>query len=235
VLILAGLGLQGWLILNLLRQNGRILMRLEALEGGRGRDPAVGTAPPPAPTAGLPIGTPAPDFRLGGLYGEILTLASLRAGHEPLLLLFTDPTCGPCSGLLSEVGRWQRERASRLSIAVISRGGATANRANSEAHGVRNLLLQPDDEVASMYRCDGTPSAVLIGADGRISSPVVGGADAIRTLVAQAVGEKHATPPVPPGNGQHVRDHSGASRPLAPAVGEAGATPGSAGSARQDG
>jgi peroxiredoxin len=71
-----------------------------------------------------------------------------------------------------------------------------------------------------MYRCDGTPSAVLIGADGRISSPVVGGADAIRTLVAQAVGEKHATPPVPPGNGQHVRDHSGASRPLAPAVGE---------------
>jgi peroxiredoxin/uncharacterized membrane protein YphA (DoxX/SURF4 family) len=224
VLILAGLGLQGWLILNLLHQNGRILLRLDTLEVGRVNGPAVGTAPPPAPTAGLPIGTPAPDFSLGGVYGETLTLASLRAGHEPLLLLFTDPGCGPCSGLLSEVGRWQGECACRLSIAVISRGDATANRANSETHRVRNLLLQRDDEVAGMYGCAGTPSAVLIGADGRISSPVVGGADAVRSLVAQAVGERHATAPVPlaapAGNGQHARDRSRASRPLAPAVGE---------------
>jgi peroxiredoxin len=224
VLVLAGLGLQGWLLLNLLRQNGRILLRLDALDAGRVTGPAVGTAPRPAPTAGLAIGTPAPDFSLRGVDGETLTLASLRAGHEPLLLLFTDPTCGPCLELLSEVARWQREWSPRLSIAVISRGDATANRASSEAHRVRNLLLQRDDEVARMYRCAGTPSAVLIGSDGRISSPVVGGADAIRSLVAQAVGERHATPAVPPaapaGNGRPARDHRRASRPLAPAVGE---------------
>jgi peroxiredoxin len=223
VLVLAGLGLEGWLILNLLRQNGRILLRLDALDAGRVTRPGGGTAPPPTPTAGLPIGTPAPDFSLRGVYGETLTLASLQAGHEPLLLLFTDPTCAPCSGVLSEVGRWQRECGCRLSIAVISRGDATANRASSDAHRVRNLLLQRDDEVARMYRSAGTPSAVLIGADGRIGSPVVGGADAIRSLVAQAVGEKDVTParqPSPAGNGRHASGERRASRPLAPAVGE---------------
>jgi thiol-disulfide isomerase/thioredoxin len=47
-----------------------------------------------------------------------------------------------------------------------------------------NVLLQEDWEVSEAYRVGGTPSAVLVGADGVVKSSVAGGPDAIRGLVA---------------------------------------------------
>src|SRR3712207_3548047 len=67
---------QWWFLAHLLRQNGRLLVRLEALEGRLGADDAP-TAPPKEdaePAAGLPVGSVAPAFGLSGLYGETLTL-----------------------------------------------------------------------------------------------------------------------------------------------------------------
>jgi hypothetical protein len=65
-----------WLAVNLLRQQGRLLLRIEALEqhGGQAR-PAL---PPPA--LGLPVGSAAPEFALPALGGEPVTLQALRAG-----------------------------------------------------------------------------------------------------------------------------------------------------------
>ena len=53
---------EGWLLLNLLRQNGRLLRRIEALEAQLGRADAGSliTQPP----MGLPVGAPAPAFQL---------------------------------------------------------------------------------------------------------------------------------------------------------------------------
>jgi peroxiredoxin/uncharacterized membrane protein YphA (DoxX/SURF4 family) len=188
VLALGLLAGQWWVLVHLMRQNGRLLVRVEALETDRGGGGA--TASPNGsldrPAEGLPVGAKAPSFGLEGLYGETLTLDALRAPGKPVMLLFTDPTCGPCTALLPEIGRWQEEHADKLSISLISRGTPEVNTAKSEEHGLRSVLLQEDWEVADAYQARGTPSAVVVQPDGTIASPVVGGSAAIGTLVAQA-------------------------------------------------
>ena len=188
LLTLAIIG-EGWLLLHLLQQNGRLLARVETLEASSGGD---GVAPrptaPAAPVAGLPVGSLAPSFSLSGLHGETLTLDALRASGKPTLLLFSDPHCGPCNALLPEIGRWQRDEARRLTLALISRGSVEENRAKGTEHGVTQILLQTDREVAEAYQSHGTPGAVLIGIDGRIQSPLAMGAEQIRQLVRTATG-----------------------------------------------
>ena len=101
--LLAGLW---WVLFNLLRQNGRLLVRLEALEA---RPAAGGTAQFQDGTQsapGLPVGAKAPAFNLSDLPGKTHTLDSLCAASKPVLLIFTTPDCGLCDALLPEVGRW---------------------------------------------------------------------------------------------------------------------------------
>lgn len=197
----------GWLLLEMLRQQGRLLLRIEALEE---RLAAGGNPTPPVaanqPQAGLPVGTQAPPFALSGLYGETITLDALRAADRPVVLFFSDPGCGPCTALMPEVGRWQRDYAGKLTLALISRGAPEANRAKTSEHGISGVLLQKDREVALAYQANGTPAAVLIGTNGTISSPLAMGADAIRSLVAQAVGlpALRNVPAIVPANGNNI-------------------------------
>ena len=181
---------QWWVLLHLLRQNGRFLVRLEALErriiSGVGAA-ALGTSQN-EDALGLPLGARAPTFSLPDLYGERLTtLDALRAAGKPVLLMFTDPNCGPCNALLPEIGRWQQEHAEKLTISLISRGTAEENRTKSSEHGLANVVLQEEWEVSHSYKAYGTPSVVLIRPDGRIGSPVVSGADAIRAFMAHMI------------------------------------------------
>ena len=189
VAILAGLA---WVVVNLISQNGRLLLRIESVEqalaaGGTG--PAVAPAAVPAfsPKAaplGLAVGTPAPAFSLPDLDGAMVSLDTLRAGGTPVLLLFADPNCGPCNQVMREVGRWEQAFAGRLAIAVLSRGSHKANAAKRDEHGMSTLLIQPNRETADAYLTQGTPAAVLIGPDGTIGAPTAGGLDAVRALVA---------------------------------------------------
>jgi peroxiredoxin/uncharacterized membrane protein YphA (DoxX/SURF4 family) len=165
-------------IYQMLRQNGRLLLRVEALEAKLG-------AAPEAPAAGLPVNSAAPDFSLKDLDGKAVTLDTLRRRGQALLLFFTEPGCGACDALLPEVAGWQREHHERLLVVPIGRGDLRVNRTKSAQHKLRNLLLQRDREVAEAFHVDLTPGAVLV-TDGRIGSPVAVGADAIRALVASA-------------------------------------------------
>ena len=121
------IGAEGWLTLHLLRQNGRLLLRVDALETQLRSE---GIAQPPAKeSSGLRIGTQAPSFELPLLSdGSVLSLDILRGERRPIMLFFSDPDCGPCSALLPEVARWDREYASVLIIAVIGRGSPDINR-----------------------------------------------------------------------------------------------------------
>src|SRR5919199_1137875 len=197
VIALAGIALlalaivEGWVLLKLFTQHGRLLLRMDALEAKLAGSGGAAAAPP---AAGLPVGTPAPGFTLSGVYGETLTLDALRAAGRPVMLLFSDPGCGPCLALMPDVGRWQKEHARRLALAVISRGAPEQSRAKFGEHGVTQVLLQKDREVAEAYRVNGTPSAVLVRPDGTVGSAAAPGADAIRQLVAQTVGGSPGTP-----------------------------------------
>ena len=190
LLLLALLTGMGWLLFHILRQQGRLLLRIEAIESRLGE---AGFAPMAVQEAGaerrgLAVGTQAPGFRLPDPYGEHITLEALRSAGLAVVLLFTDPNCGPCAAILSEVSRWQRDYANKLTIAVVSRGILQANRSKAGEHGITRVLLQQDREVAAAYQASATPSAVLIDRDGAIASPLAQGADAIRGLVARAVG-----------------------------------------------
>jgi methylamine dehydrogenase accessory protein MauD len=177
--VLGLLAAQGWVLLQLLRQNGRLLLRLEAVEAQLGIVHTGGAA-------GLPVGALAPRFRLPSLDGDTLTLDALRAPGKPVLLIFANPGCGPCTTLLPDIGRWQREHAGAVTLALVSQGSPEANRAKVAEHGLTHVLLQRDFEVLQAYQVDGTPSAVLVRRDGSIGSPLATGADAIRALVARA-------------------------------------------------
>jgi peroxiredoxin len=222
---LLALAMQTWVVFNLARQNGRVLLRLDALER---RIDAAGLAPDPGvpveePERGLPVGSPAPLFSLSGLHGETLTLESLRIAGKPVVLIFTDPDCGPCNALMPEIGAWQRDYSGDLMFAILSRGTVEANGAKSAEHGLFNVLLQVDREVADAYQAEGTPSAVIVDSDGTIASSVVGGADAMRALLARAAGVSaaEAVPMyVPPAESANGNGAAPAPEVEAPSIGD---------------
>jgi thiol-disulfide isomerase/thioredoxin len=181
---------EGWMILQMLRQQGRLLVRLDEMEAEVRRIGQSGTAGLPAalpgPTGpGLAVGSPAPAFSLPGLYGEVIPLEALRAAGKPILLTFVDPDCGPCTALLPDLGRWQRELAPTLSVTLISRGSVEANQQKVAGAGITQVLLQSDREIQAAYQVVGTPSAVAVQADGSIGSTLAQGAEEIRALVAR--------------------------------------------------
>jgi methylamine dehydrogenase accessory protein MauD len=194
--VLGVLAAQWWMLLNLIKQNGRLLMRVDALERGQGG----GTATSPngsvatQPSLGLPIGDTAPEFELPGLHGETLTLESLRASGKPVMLLFTDANCASCTAMLPEIRRWQKEHAEELTISLVSQGTVEENRAKSTEHGLRGVLMEQDWEVSEAYEVEASPSAVLVRPDGTIGSPVHEGPDAISGLLAYAVGKRSQLP-----------------------------------------
>src|SRR5947207_4867925 len=183
-LVIALVALECVALHRLLRQQGHLLHRFEVLEAKLTTDSVVGKAELLSPIAN---GTPAPAFRLPDLLGNLVTLDVLLSNARPVLLIFSDPGCGPCNALLPEIGRWQRDHATKLVVALISRGTVEANRPKVTEYGLTHVLLQKDREVAQDYQASGTPSAVLIRRDGTIGSPLAQGADAIRALIEKAL------------------------------------------------
>ncbi len=187
--LVAVLVVQWWLLMQMLQQNGRLLVRLGAVEHQLGID---GWAVLDAQQAGRPLGASAPGFALPSLDGGIVTLSALCSRGKPVILIFTDPSCGPCLTLLPEIGRWQREHVRQLTIAVISRGSLEDNRSKRVEHGLTNVLLQQDFEVYNAYQGRGTPSAIIIQPDGTIGSLMAAGPAAIRALLTRTVGKRSA-------------------------------------------
>jgi peroxiredoxin/uncharacterized membrane protein YphA (DoxX/SURF4 family) len=226
VVVVALLAVESWVLLKVLSQQGRLLLRLEAVEA---RLTESGLPPLPAPTesaaspvTGLPVGTSAPAFALSTLTGETVTLEALRALGKPVALIFSDPGCGPCTALLPEIGHWQREHATTLVVALMSRGTVEANRPKVTEYGLTHVLLQQDREIAEAYQANGTPSAVLVRRDGTIGSPLAAGADAIRALITSALNLPAPSAPLTAdsadGNGRGATPAPG--QPAGPQVGE---------------
>jgi thiol-disulfide isomerase/thioredoxin/uncharacterized membrane protein YphA (DoxX/SURF4 family) len=167
-----------WFFFRTLQQNGRLLLRLEAIEKKLNIDPNVESG------HGLPVGDTAPEFELKAIDGSSVSLRTLGAANKPILLVFTEPGCVACKALLPQLELWQREYIERVVIVPVSRGEEYLNRTKSAALGPRNVLLQAEREVAQAYRVTATPGAVLV-AEGKISSPIAVGSDAIHALLVR--------------------------------------------------
>jgi peroxiredoxin len=204
--------LGGWLGWQLLRQNGRILLRLDELEK-RLNEFEFGEDQAPAE---LPAGAEAPAFELPDLIGKRHSLAEYRG--QPILLIFFNPGCGFCREMLPNLAQLPqpvavqtprssgRESApsempgsqSRLTPAatapdgngadhprllILTTGDAEKNRRFFAGHKINcPVLLQSDGDVAKAYQANGTPSGYLISPEGRIASNLAMGADALLAL-----------------------------------------------------
>jgi methylamine dehydrogenase accessory protein MauD len=157
----------------LMRQNGRLLERLDALEGDGGREHGI--------LAGL--GDPMPAFELPDLSGRPVSLAELLAEDRGLLLIFTDPGCHACDPLLPEIGRRQRDSGLDPRPVLISRGDAESNRAKVGEHGIEHVLLQEGFDLPKSVGVAGMPGAIALDRDGLITSPPALGTEPVRELL----------------------------------------------------
>jgi peroxiredoxin len=147
---------------------------------------------------GLEAGTPAPDFHLPLLHGGELALEEYRG--RPVLLVFSDPNCGPCDQLSPQLEQMAR-RTPGVQVLMVSRGDVEANRAKAAQHGLTfPVVLQKQWEVSRDYAMFATPVAYLIDAEGTIARDVAVGVEPIMALL---------TEPLVPTNGKAKGSRSG--------------------------
>jgi peroxiredoxin len=137
------------------------------------------TAPPNAPAPS--IGSPAPAVKLPDLRGKQTTLARFRG--KDTLLVFWNPGCGFCQGMLDDLKAWEaRPPAGAPRLVLISTGAPETNR----AMGLRAPVLLDDSfAAASAFGASGTPSGILLNARGHIASELVVGAQALLQLATR--------------------------------------------------
>jgi peroxiredoxin len=177
----------------LLQQQGRLLLRIEKLEAR-----SSSGAAPARRVAGLPVGSPAPDFHVESVSGRLASLSELIGASRSVALVFTDPDCPACTSLASDISQWRRRFRARLRIVVVSVRDTTPGRGLLSEYGHEDVYLQRNREVADSYMVTGTPSAVVIQGNQTIGSQLAEGADAIRDLMASLdVAVEDATPRIP--------------------------------------
>ena len=131
---------------------------------------------------GLPAGSVAPPFALPTLDGTTLSLADYRG--QRLLLVFSDPACGPCDELAPELARLHERRApDEPAIVMVSRRGLDENRRKRDEHGLGfPIAIQAGWRLSRQYGIFMTPVAFLIDEEGVIARGVAIGGDAILAL-----------------------------------------------------
>jgi peroxiredoxin len=148
---------------------------------------------PASAPVGLPVNSVAPPFELTAYAGGTISLTQLLDYGKPLLLIFTNPNCGPCVVLFAEVKEWQRAHCEQLTIALISFGTIKENFVNVARNRLGQVLLQQKREVAEKYGANVTPTAVVVSTDGRIASPLAAGAEEIRALLTTVLGNSNGS------------------------------------------
>jgi peroxiredoxin len=149
----------------------------------RARDAGLAVRPSILKRDGLPAGTPAPDFVLPDLQGKQNRLADFR--NRKVLLVFSDPKCGPCEALTDDLVKLEADHASNnLQVVMISRGDTAENKEKAIRHRINfPVLLQSHWEVSRDYAMFATPVGYLIDEQGVIAKDVAIGKSAILSLV----------------------------------------------------
>lgn len=88
-----------------------------------------------------------------------------------VLLVFTDPHCGPCDALAPELVRLHKEHEGNgLAVVMVGRGDAEENRRKAAAHGFEfPVVLQDPWRLSKRYGIFATPVAFLINERGVIA------------------------------------------------------------------
>jgi uncharacterized membrane protein YphA (DoxX/SURF4 family) len=168
---------QAWWGLQMWRQHGRLIVRIEQLEG-RSRTAArqLAPAPDPTPLSRPPdlAGQPAPALTLRDVAGRHIDLRSLRG--KPTVLMFLDSACQHCRPLLSRLRTWH---PAAHAIVVM------AGQQPAELELAPDIILVADDAPIAMQEFGvlGTPTAIAIDAEGIVAEPAARGKAAVSRLL----------------------------------------------------
>jgi peroxiredoxin len=137
--------------------------------------------------SGLKAGTVAPSFSLPGLDDRAVALEDFRG--RLLLLVFSDPNCGPCDALAPDLARLHRQQAAgRLELIMVSRGDRHENARKAKEHGIEfPVALQQGWRLSKEFGIFETPVAFLIDKHGRIARDVARGSEQILALAAETL------------------------------------------------
>jgi thiol-disulfide isomerase/thioredoxin len=128
--------------------------------------------------AGPKVGEPVPEVALPDLEGQTVELEDFRG--EETMVLFWNPGCGFCQQMLPDLKEWEAdppEGAPRL--LVVSAGTEEANR---EMGLSSTVVLDQQFSTGQAFGASGTPSAVLVDAEGKVASEIGVGAQAVLAL-----------------------------------------------------
>lgn len=114
---------------------------------------------------GLATGDPAPRFHTEDIRG---TTVSIPVAGRPSLIFFANSSCATCYTIMPQVNEFYDHQAERVPTVIVSIGDVAraehfTTRANPKAPVVADQGL-----IAGAYRINVSPTAVLVGADGRV-------------------------------------------------------------------
>jgi hypothetical protein len=114
------------------------------------------------------------------------------------LLVNWSPSCGFCAGIASELADQQQALLAKdTALVLVASGDISSNVALLETSGLRctTLLRNEQANYSDPFRSLGTPVALLVDADGRVSAPPAFGAEQVRSLARFAAGASNASSP----------------------------------------
>jgi peroxiredoxin len=174
----------------LLRQQGRILLRLEDLEQSPTRRLGTEAESAELQPIGLGVGAPFPAFRYPDLAGRIVGLKDF-AGKR-VLLVHWSTECGFCAAIGKELalleGAFTKARAQ---LVLLSRNDASASQMQAEQLKLKSpiLLAKDGSEALELFDDFGTPAAYLLDDQGRVAHPLVVGSGGVLNLAHHVVAE----------------------------------------------
>lgn len=140
---------------------------------------------------------PIPYARLHEQDGTAQTLRALAA-ERAVLLVSLSPGCGPCARIADDLPAWRTELDPLVAVRAVFVAGADdlavrAAEVRALAPAAADQALYDEDGgTAQTLEMAGTPTAVLLGADGMLAGGPVAGEHAVRRLVTDMLAELHA-------------------------------------------
>ncbi len=125
-----------WVLRQIRGQNERILDRLRVIDETVSGGAAIASTSEPNPSF------LAPGFDVPALGGGRLHLDDLVARGKPVVLLFVDPSCGPCRDLVPDMAEWNRRFSDEITVAWLSTGSEGDNRDKFGEYGNALVGLQ---------------------------------------------------------------------------------------------
>ena len=176
----------GLVLFQVLKQQGRILHRLDELELK-----AAGASAP----AELEVGTLVQDFQAPDLSGKNVSLSDFR--DRRVLLIYWNPQCGFCDMLAAELAPLQTAlKKNNTEVVLVTYGDVESNRKLAVEHGLDSTILLIENSPAKefivneLFRHRGTPSAYLLDEQKRVIQALAVGMDDILRIARSTGGHR---------------------------------------------